>query len=154
MLQGRLSKMTRILDVAEEITWDLEFDHHHANHYVLRSVIVLKGKRHAAVELWIQKHPFKITAVRDIKTAAALGLGLGEDIPLEIPGPSGRAIIWQTKENPLQYDERATILSVEKHAQAKYMGFGGQGGKNLFKDRTYLNYFSERQILQEKRICD
>lgn len=34
-------------------------------------------------------------------------------------------------------------MSVEKHPQAKYMGFGGQGGKGLFKDNTYMNYFSE-----------
>ncbi|KAK0653238.1 Alpha-glucosidase 2 [Lasiodiplodia hormozganensis] len=141
MLEGRLSRMIRVLDTAEDIVWDVEFDPTHVNHFILRSVVVLKGKRLPVVELWIQRSPFKITAVRTIKVASPLGRP-PVTIPVDIPGHSGRAVIWQTIENPLQYDQRSTILSVEKQPQAKYMGFGGQGGKSLFKDKVYLNYFN------------
>ncbi|OJD31815.1 glycoside hydrolase family 31 protein [Diplodia corticola] len=139
MLEDRLSKTIRVLDAAEDIIWDVEFDPTHVNHFILRSVVVLKGKRLPVVELWIQRSPFQITAVRTIKAASITG---PPRIPVDIPGHSGRAIIWQTTENPLKYDERATILSVEKHPQAKYMGFGGQGGGKLFKDKVYMNYFN------------
>ncbi|KAL0258807.1 hypothetical protein SLS55_006311 [Diplodia seriata] len=133
--------MTRVLDTAEDIIWDVEFDPTHVDHFILRSVVALKGKRLPVVELWIQRSPFRITAVRNIK-AASLDGAASVRIPVDIPGHSGRAVIWQTLENPLQYDERSTILSVEKHSQAKYMGFGGQGGKSLFKDKVYMNYFN------------
>ncbi|EKG21729.1 Glycoside hydrolase family 31 [Macrophomina phaseolina MS6] len=141
LLEGRLSKMTRVLDTAEEIVWDVEFDPTHVTHFILRSIIVSRGKRVPVVELWIQRNPFRITAIRRIKTRLTPEVSPYGDISVDIPGP-GRAIIWQTTENPLRHDGRATILSVEKKPQAKYMGFGGQGGKNLFKDNTYLNYFN------------
>ncbi|MCJ1312452.1 hypothetical protein MMC25_006126 [Agyrium rufum] len=62
--------------------------------------------------------------------------------PLKIPETPGRrdAIIWETKENGLQYQDEATVLSVERPRTAKCLGFGEQGGKALFE--TYMNYFN------------
>ena len=44
------------------------------------------------------------------------------------------------------YTERATVLAVEKSVTADFMGFGEQGGKHLFKKKTYMNYFSKLLI--------
>jgi hypothetical protein len=63
-----------------------------------------------------------------------------------------RAIIWKTKPRGLKYTSSATILTLEKSVTADYMGFGEQGGKSLFKKKTYMNYFSKSLILPLAKI--
>lgn len=105
------------------------------------------------LQLWIQRNPFQITAVRVLKSLAP-----AERIPdaneyeadsvdkLSLSGQQegGRAaVVWKTKRRGLLYGEHSSVLCVEKSITADYMGFGEQGGNDLFKDNTYLNYFSE-----------
>ncbi|KAL0256827.1 hypothetical protein SLS55_007636 [Diplodia seriata] len=150
IIRGNLSKMISILDKAEGIAWSVQFDDSNPRYYNLRSV---DGNGNPMVQLWIQRDPFRITATRTIKTPRKLKMHLRDDedshLPISTPAESGQAVIWKTKKRPLQYQVRDTeqepsaiVLSVEKPDPARYMGFGEQGGKDLFKDNTYMNYFS------------
>jgi hypothetical protein len=108
--------------------------------------------RKVEVQLWIQKDPFQITAVRVLES-----LPPAEQVPqiqtldaatldkLTFTNVKGAksAVIWKTKPRGLRYTNRATILEIEKSVTADFMGFGEQGGKNLFKKETYMNYFSK-----------
>lgn len=64
---------------------------------------------------------------------------------LELPTSNGAAgaVIWKTKPRGLQYRDNATVLVVDKAVTADYIGFGEQGGKSLFKKKTFMNYFSK-----------
>ncbi|KAL1613812.1 hypothetical protein SLS54_010273 [Diplodia seriata] len=125
-------------------------DDSNPRYYNLRSV---DGNGNPMVQLWIQRDPFRITATRTIKTPGKLKMHLRDDedshLPISAPAESGQAVIWKTKKRPLQYQVRDTeqepsaiVLSVEKPDPARYMGFGEQGGKDLSKDNTYMNYFN------------
>ncbi|KKY28055.1 putative alpha-glucan lyase [Diplodia seriata] len=149
-IKGNLSKMIDILDKAEGIAWSVQFDDSNPRYYNLRSI---DGNGNPMVQLWIQRDPFRITATRTIKTPRKLKIHLRDDedshLPISAPAESGQAVIWKTKKRPLQYQVRDTeqepsaiVLSVEKPDPARYMGFGEQGGKDLFKDNTYMNYFN------------
>lgn len=108
--------------------------------------------RKVEVQLWIPKDPFQITAVRVLSS-----LPPAEKIPelqlldsnsvklLELPTASGAAsaIVWKTRPRGLQYRDNTTVLVVDKSITADYIGFGEQGGKNLFKKKTFMNYFSK-----------
>lgn len=147
IIQGRLQKMISILDKAEGINWSVKFDDKNPRYFTLDSVIKRPdGSETLGVRLWIQRNPFRITATRKIRTADALNISEKdeEDLPIPVgaPAPSGDAIIWQTKKKPLQYQTDATVLAVEKPDPAKFLGFGEQGGKHLFKESTYMNYFN------------
>lgn len=135
----------------EGITWGVELIKD-PQHYVLQSVRDPSGpKRKVEVQLWIRRDPFQITAVRVLSS-----LPPAEKIPelqlldsdsvkqLELPTTIGAAsaIVWKTKPRGLQYRENSTVLVVEKSVTADYIGFGEQGGKNLFKKKTFMNYFS------------
>ena len=55
--------------------------------------------------------------------------------------------VWQTAETPIYYtphgnEDYAVIQAVKKPANAKYIGFGEQGGTKLSKNSDQLNYFN------------
>lgn len=109
-------------------------------------------QRKVEVQLWVQKDPFQITAVRVLESQGpaerlpqlnTLNASTVEKLSLQTIKGAEAAIIWKTKPRGLQYKGNAVILSVEKSATADYLGFGEQGGKNLFKKKTYMNYFSK-----------
>jgi alpha-glucosidase (family GH31 glycosyl hydrolase) len=116
----------------------------------LQSVLLKNdGSREINVQLWIQRHPFKITVVRSLVSTGTdvqlptlhhPTLHYPESIP-EVPGQSN-AIVWQTKDYGLLYEGDATILNIDKPATAKYLGFGEQGGRSLYKDNSFMNYFN------------
>ncbi|EKG12891.1 Glycoside hydrolase family 31 [Macrophomina phaseolina MS6] len=150
IIRGNLSNMIDILDRAEGITWSVQFDDSNPRYYILRSV---DGNGKPVVQLWIQRDPFRIIATRTIKTPGKLKMHVRDDeeshLPITAPAESGQAVIWKTKKRPLQYQVRgsdkepcAIVLSVEKPDPARFMGFGEQGGKDLFKDNTFMNYFN------------
>lgn len=120
---------------------------------ILQSVVNPKGSdRRVQLQIWVQKDPFQITAVRvlessppveklpELQTADA---GTVKQVELPVSRGAQAAVIWRTKPRGLQYSGTATVLSVEKSVTADFMGFGEQGGKSLFKKKTYMNYFSE-----------
>jgi hypothetical protein len=108
--------------------------------------------RKVELQLWVQRDPFQITAVRVLESLApaeklpeiqSFEASTFEKLSLTTAKGAQSAVIWRTKPRGLRYTNRATILAVEKSVTADYMGFGEQGGKNLFKKKTYMNYFSE-----------
>ncbi|KAH7002467.1 glycosyl hydrolases family 31-domain-containing protein [Ilyonectria destructans] len=146
-----LSTLISTLDAAQGIKWAVELVED-PKYYVLQSVVNPNtDKRKVELQLWVQRDPFQITAVRVLENQ-----GLAEKLPqmqsfdsstiekLHLTTSKGAeaAVVWKTKPRGLQYRDNATILSVEKSATADYMGFGEQGGKNLFKKKTYMNYFN------------
>lgn len=147
-----MSKLIATLDAVEGITWAVELIKD-PQHYILQSVCDPTGpNRKVEVQLWIRRDPFQITAVRVLSS-----LQPAEKIPelqlldsdsikqLELQTASGAAsaIVWKTKPRGLQYRDNATVLVVEKSVTADFIGFGEQGGKNLFKKKTFMNYFSK-----------
>jgi len=158
IIQDTLSKLIATLDAVEGITWSVELIQD-PQHYILQSVRDASGpKRKVELQLWIRRHPFQITAVRVLSS-----LQPAEKIPelqlldsdsvkqLELQTASGAAsaIVWKTKPRGLQYRDNSTVLVVEKSVTADFIGFGEQGGKHLFKKKTYMNYFS--RSIDEKR---
>lgn len=146
-----MNKLIATLDAVEGITWGVELVKD-PQHYILQSVRDPSGPdRKVEIQLWITRDPFQITAVRVLSS-----LPPAEKIPelqlldsdsvkqLELPTASGAAsaIVWKTKPRGLQYLDNATVLVVEKSVTADFIGFGEQGGKNLFKKKTFMNYFS------------
>ncbi|KAK7934903.1 glycoside hydrolase family 31 protein [Apiospora marii] len=139
-----------ILDTAEGLRWTVEFKTIKNQFYLLQSVRTEDdGAQKIVVQLWIQRNPFKITAVRSIASTGTVDSSPALQHPAlnscdSIPHEYGRAnaIIWETKSRALLYQEDATILNIDKPLTAKYLGFGEQGGKHLFKDKTYMNYFN------------
>ncbi|TQN64448.1 hypothetical protein CSHISOI_11005, partial [Colletotrichum shisoi] len=122
-------------------------------YYILQSVVQRSpvSPPETELQLWISRNPFQITAVRVLKSLApaearprpqtcekevveALDLPLNEGIR--------PAVIWKTKPRGLLYGEHSAVLCLEKSITADYMGFGEQGGKDLFKKKIYMNYFN------------
>ncbi|CAF3441856.1 hypothetical protein SNK03_007732 [Fusarium graminearum] len=145
---GGSGGLIQTLDSLENIQWDVELVQD-AQYIILQSV--LKPNREVQLQIWIQRDPFQITVVRVLESnpPAERLPGLQSVDPqiseqLKLPGNKGAqaAIIWKTRPRGLQYTERATIMSIEKSVTADFMGFGEQGGKNLFKKKTYMNYFN------------
>jgi hypothetical protein len=113
------------------------------------------SNRQIQLQIWVQRDPFQITAVRvlessppveklpELQTADA---GTVKQLELPVSRGTQAAIIWKTKPRGLQYSGTATVLSIEKSVTADFMGFGEQGGKSLFKKKTYMNYFSKLTI--------
>jgi hypothetical protein len=146
--------MIKILDVAEQVNWQVELQTGDTRYFILQSVIDpgLSTQR-VGVQLWIQRNPFRITAVRSVRAASAsvilpqlqapIDASVASKLRIEETQGRNNAIIWQTKVRPLQYIQDAAILSVEKPYMARYAGFGEQGGKRMFKDNVFMNYFSE-----------
>ncbi|KAH8895231.1 hypothetical protein GQ53DRAFT_855393 [Thozetella sp. PMI_491] len=151
VVKDTLTSLIDTLDAAEGLQWVVEIVED-PQYYVLQSVYVSStdGTRIVGVQLWIQRHPFQITAVRSLD-----GLLPAEQLPqlqnanvikdqLKLPTgtDSQPAVIWRTKPNGLISKGMATVLSIEKPITADYMGFGEQGGKGMFKKNTFINYFN------------
>jgi hypothetical protein len=112
--------------------------------------------RKVEVQLWIQRDPFQITAVRVLESLApceklpqiqTVDIATLDKLSYTTAKGARAAVIWRTKPRGLRYTSCGTILSVEKSVTADFMGFGEQGGKNLFKKKTYMNYFSKFSIV-------
>ena len=61
--------------------------------------------------------------------------------------PHEEYIVWQTATTPIYYtpngkEDYAIIQAVKKPANAKYVGFGEQGGQSLSKNTAQVNYFN------------
>lgn len=61
--------------------------------------------------------------------------------------PHEEYIVWQTADTPIYYtpngdNDYAIIQAVKKPANAKYVGFGEQGGQSLSKNTAQVNYFN------------
>lgn len=147
-----MSELITKLDDFEGLDWRVELISNVPSYYILQSVKA--GSKKPEVQLWIRKNPFQITAVRPVKNSrivekfsmpSTIDEAIGAQLDLQPMQGVEKAVIWKTKPKPLKYVSRgsATILSVETPATAHYMGFGEQGGRNLFKSNTFMNYFSE-----------
>lgn len=159
IVQDTLTKTIEILDLAEGLSWHVELVQPNDEYYVLQSVLgsesVDDPSRKVIVQLWIERTPINITAVRAIRTTSVLTQlptlsSISNAKPehmkkltINTPPDSQVAVIWRTKNDPLQWLDNATVLAVEKPLSARYAGFGEQGGRRLFKDNVCMNYFSE-----------
>ncbi|KAH7134411.1 glycosyl hydrolases family 31-domain-containing protein, partial [Dactylonectria macrodidyma] len=151
IIQDTLSQLITTLDAAEELKWAVELIED-PMYYILQSVTNPDTpQRKVEVQLWVQRDPFQITAVRVLQSQGpaeqvpvqqSLDVSTIDKLSLVTQKGAEAAIIWKTKPRGLQYRGNATILSIEKSVTADYMGFGEQGGKNLFKKKTYMNYFN------------
>ncbi|KAI9729368.1 MAG: hypothetical protein M1834_006892 [Cirrosporium novae-zelandiae] len=148
IVRDTLSNLVRVLDKLEHISWrvDLVQDN---EFLILQSVRNPESpERQVITQLYIQRNPFKITAVQPLKVLPALEVlpqadaTKNEELNTKAVQGTQNLIVWQTKEYPLAYNSSATVLSVEKPGRARYLGFGEQGGKHLFKDKVYMNYFN------------
>ncbi|KZL72832.1 glycoside hydrolase family 31 protein (alpha-1,4-glucan lyase) [Colletotrichum tofieldiae] len=140
------------LDKSEDLKWQVDLIEDD-QYYILQSVVqrTPSGPPEKELQLWISRNPFQIIAVRVLKSLAPAE---ARPIPqtcetdvvdaLDLPHSEGvrPAVIWKTKERGLLYGTHSAILCLEKSITADYMGFGEQGGKNLFKKKTYMNYFN------------
>ncbi|PQE17387.1 alpha-14-glucan lyase protein [Rutstroemia sp. NJR-2017a BVV2] len=158
IVKDTLTRTIEVLDAAEQVSWHVELKEPCDKYYVLQSVVESKNKenpsRKVLVQLWIHRDPFKITAIRAIKAQGAYTQlpnfvpvatdpVLAKDLSIEAPPGSRIAIVWQTKDRPLQWlGDTATVLAVEKPLNAKYTGFGEQGGRTMFKEKVLMNYFN------------
>ncbi len=154
MVQSSTSDLIRVLDNYEKLDWDVELIEDE-NFLVLQSSTVQSdgGPSIVATQLWIQRHPFQITAIQPLKSTP-----LWDSMPLlrrpdsnarvQIPEVAGvrSSIVWQTQVRGLRYQGSATVLSVQKPSTARYLGWGEQAGTSLFKDNTFLNYFSKSHL--------
>ncbi|RYP05667.1 hypothetical protein DL765_009769 [Monosporascus sp. GIB2] len=151
IIQDTLSELIRRLDDIEGINWITEIVEDN-RYYIIQSVLDPDSpNRKVEVQLWIQRDPFQITAVRVLESLApaekvpqieTLDITTLDKLSLATAKGAREAVIWKTKPRGLRYTDRATILAVEKSVTADFMGFGEQGGKNLFKKKTYMNYFN------------
>ncbi|KAK5991737.1 Alpha-glucosidase 2-like protein [Cladobotryum mycophilum] len=153
IVYSTMSTLIEKLDNFEQISWGVELICA-PSYYILQSVMTLdNGEKRPEVQLWIQKDPFQITAIRLLgnshpveKLPIVSTMDEGTETHLNLQPQKGNdvAVIWKTKPKPLKYMHRgsATILSVQTPVTAHYMGFGEQGGRHLFKDKTYMNYFN------------
>ncbi|KAH8676424.1 glycosyl hydrolases family 31-domain-containing protein [Tricladium varicosporioides] len=151
IIQDTLSLLISTLDAVEGINWAVELVQD--PRYLIIQSVLNPHEHHRKVELqlWIQKDPFQITAVRVLESLAP-----AEKLPepqsfdeatistLSLATAKGAqsAVIWKTRPRGLRYRGDATVLTVEKSITADFMAFGEQGGKNLFKKKTYMNYFN------------
>ena len=160
IVQSTLTDTIQILDQAEDFTWHVELIEPNNQYYVLQSVIdpVGEATRYIAVQLWIRRNPFRITAIRLVKAVGsytqipsfvapdAIDPEISKQLHIDVGPDSRLAVVWRTKEKPLQWLNNATILAIEKPLSAKYTGFGEQGGNRLFKDNMCMNYFSRYSV--------
>ncbi|KAK8038318.1 glycoside hydrolase family 31 protein [Apiospora phragmitis] len=115
---------------AEGLKWRVELKPIGDQFYLLQSIRTEPdGSETIVVQLWIQRNPFKITAIRSIASTGTVNSRPtlqhpALDSPESIPAAEGRvnAIIWETKSRALLYQEDATILNVDKPLTAKYLG--------------------------------
>jgi hypothetical protein len=152
IIRDTLSLLISTLDAVENIDWAVEIIED-PKYYILQSVMNPKtDQRQVKLQLWVQRDPFQITAVRVLKSQSpveklpvlqSLDATTSDKLKLHTSKGAEAAVIWKTKPRGLQYQGNATVLSVEKSVTADFMGFGEQGGKHLFKKKTYMNYFSE-----------
>jgi hypothetical protein len=152
IVKDTLSSLIATLDELENVDWAVEVVED-PRYIILQSVMNPKASnRRVQLQIWVQRDSFQITAVRvlessppveklpELQTADA---GTAKQLELPISRGAQAAIIWRTKPRGLQFSGTATFLSAEKSVTADFMGFGEQGGQNLFKKRTYMNYFSK-----------
>ncbi|KAF4452162.1 alpha-1,4-glucan lyase [Fusarium austroafricanum] len=140
------------LDDLEGIDWAMELIDTDPRYLILQTVMNPKTpNRRVELQIWVQRDPFQIIAVRVLgsnppceKLPELQSVNSRTAKQLELPTHKGAeaAIIWKTRPRGLQYSGHSTILSVEKSVTADFMGFGEQGGKHLFKKKTYMNYFN------------
>jgi len=152
IIQDTLSRLISTLDAVEGIEWAVELVED-PRCYILQSVLNPRtDKRKVELQLWIERDPFQITAVRVLESLTpaeklpeiqSLDADTVEKLSLTTAKGAHRAVIWKTKPRGLSYKDQATILSVKKSVTADFMGFGEQGGKHLFKRKTFMNYFSK-----------
>ncbi|KIL87446.1 glycoside hydrolase family 31 protein [Fusarium avenaceum] len=151
IVKDTLSSLIATLDELENVDWAVEVVED-PRYIILQSVMNPKASnRQLQLQIWVQRDPFQITAVRvlessppveklpELQTADSEAV---KQLELLVSRGAQAAIIWRTKPRGLQYSGTATVLSIEKSVTADFMGFGEQGGKNLFKKRTYMNYFN------------
>ncbi|KAI5919462.1 glycosyl hydrolases family 31-domain-containing protein [Camillea tinctor] len=151
IVRDTLTGLIETLDVVENIEWIVEVVED-PRYYVLQSVLNPNTQdRHIELQIWVQRDPFQITAVRVLGSNPPIEKLPQLQVPdteaakqLKLPTSKGAqaAVIWKTRPRGLQCWGNATILSIEKSVTADFMGFGEQGGKNLFKKKTYMNYFN------------
>lgn len=146
------------MDHCEELKWQVELIEDE-QYYILQSVVQPRdrnGSPQKELQLWISRSPFQITAVRSLKSLApaearpkvqSFETDVFESTALAESEGVRPAVIWKTKARGLLYGKHSTVLSLDKSITADYMGFGEQGGKDLFKKKTYMNYFSETDAL-------
>ncbi|RYP64370.1 hypothetical protein DL770_009209 [Monosporascus sp. CRB-9-2] len=152
IVRDTLSDLISSLDFIEGINWVTEVFEDH-RYYVIQSVLDPDSpNRKVELQLWIQRDPFQITAVRVLESLPpaekvpqiqTLDANTRDKLTLTTVEGARSAVIWKTKPRGLRYTSRATILSVEKSVTADFMGFGEQGGKNLFKKETYQNIYGQ-----------
>ena len=68
-------------------------------------------------------------------------------ITVSMFAPNEEYIVWQTADIPIYYtrngnNDYAIIQAVNKPGNAKYIGFGEQGGQSLTKNTAQVNYFN------------
>lgn len=145
-------KLIEVLDNVEHKKWRVDLIED-PQYLILQSVETIDHQEKPAVQLWIQRNPFKITAIRAVDAWQPTlqlpkpqnPLTSSNQLIKEIEG-SKKAIIWETEDRGFKYAGNAAVLSVKKSITAKYIGFGEQGGRHFFKENTYMNYFSKFQI--------
>lgn len=164
IVQDTLTKTIEILDLSEGLSWHVELVQPNDEYYVLQSVLDSESiddpSRKVIVQLWIERNPINITAIRAIRTTGVVTQrpklsqisnvkpDIVKKLAIYTPPDSRVTVIWRTKNNPLQWLDNATILAIEKPLSAKYTSFGEQGGRRMFKDNVCMNYFSETLHLQ------
>ncbi|KAF4949869.1 hypothetical protein FSARC_13371 [Fusarium sarcochroum] len=152
IIKDTMSGLISTLDGLEDINWCVELIDTDPQYIILQSVVDPKTpNRRVELQIWVQRDPFQITAVRVLESnppceklpeLQSVNSRTAKQIELPTHRGAQAAIIWKTRPRGLQYSGTSTILSIEKSVTADFMGFGEQGGKHLFKKQTYMNYFN------------
>ena len=159
MIQPTIPDLIKVLDDHDQSQWEVELVEDDLFLILQSSIRQDSGSSDVVTQLWIRRCPFQITAVQPLKATPRWNsmprlLLPNNNARVNIPETGGvrPSVVWQTQMNGVRYQDSATILSVQKPSTAAYLGWGEQGGTSLFKDDTFLNYFSKFPLAYGLRI--
>ncbi|KAF8461242.1 glycosyl hydrolases family 31-domain-containing protein [Kalaharituber pfeilii] len=145
VIMNTLTTLRAYLDEVEDVIWDTAVTDA-GNYYSLQSLVYNTMNDHrnrhngnVATELRIYKSSFRIEAVREVEETRPRG-------PREVSSSQSSKVVWSTPAGCLGYKTVGTtqniIFAASKPGSARYMGFGEQGGQELLKKPTFMNYFN------------
>ncbi|GFP51923.1 alpha-glucosidase 2 [Trichoderma asperellum] len=117
-----MSELITKLDDFDGLDWRVELISNVPSYYILQSVKA--GAEKPEVQLWIQKRPFQITAIRPVKNSrivekfsmpSTIDEAIRPQVDFQPLQGVEKAVIWKTKPKPLKFNEfNCMIVAADK----------------------------------------
>ncbi|KAF8439197.1 glycosyl hydrolases family 31-domain-containing protein [Terfezia claveryi] len=140
-----LAALRKHLDEKEGTVWETvlgdvgQFFSLQSINYPSEGARQAKNGGKTVIELRVYKKSLRIEAIREIEEYVL-------NIPSGIEPVRARKIVWSTPAGFLAFKTVGTaqniVLTTNKPGPARYLGFGEQGGQQLLKRPTLMNYFN------------